>query len=224
MHILVVDDHRDIACSIIDYIEIEGHTADYADSGNLMIELVKHNVYDVIFLDVMMPGLSGYESCRLLREQAFCNTPVLFLTARDTLDDKLQGFISGADDYLVKPFAMEELMARAKALTSRGGRQDIGETKLLDIHINHTSHQVIRQNKTVQLNQTQYKILCLLAKHYPNVVNKNMIEHEIWGDDLPDSDVLRTQIYHLRGKIDKPFSSSIIKNIHSIGFKLELST
>ncbi len=224
MYILVVDDHRDIASSIIDYIELEGHTADYADRGDVMLELVKNNTYDVIFLDVMMPGKSGYESCKILREDLFCKTPVLFLTARDTLDDKLQGFTSGADDYVVKPFAMEELMARAKALISRGNRQDIGETQLLDVQINHHTYQVFRQNQPIKLNPTQYKIFCLLAKHYPNVVSKNVIEQGVWGDEIPDSDVLKTQIYQLRNQIDRPFSTSIIQNVHGVGFKLALNT
>ncbi len=222
MHILVVDDHRDIASSIIDYIELKGHTADYADRGDAMLELVKNNTYDVIFLDVMMPGKSGYESCKILREQLFCRTPILFLTARDTLDDKLQGFTSGADDYLVKPFAMEELMARANALTSRGDRQGIGETQLLDIRINYHTHQVFRQDQPIKLNPTQYRIFCLLIKNHPNVVNKHAIEQEVWGDEIPDSDVLKTQIYQLRNQIDKPFSTSIIQNVHGVGFKLAL--
>ncbi|MGH1540046.1 MAG: response regulator transcription factor [Arenicella sp.] len=222
MRILVVDDHRDIACSIVDYIELQGHIADYADNGDAMLELVKHNPYDVIFLDVMMPGKSGFESCKILREQLSCNTPVLFLTARDTLDDKLEGFVCGADDYLVKPFAMEELMARTQALANRGSRQDIGQTELLDLRINHQTHEVMRQNQPIKLNRMQYRILCMLVKNHPAVVSKNAIECEIWGDELPDSDVLKTQIYQLRSRVDKPFSTSLIQNVHGVGFKLAL--
>lgn len=223
MRILVVDDNRDIASSIVDYVELQGHIADYADNGDAMIELVKKNPYDVIFLDVMMPGKSGFEACKILRETLSCNTPVLFLTARDTLEDKLEGFVAGADDYLVKPFAMEELMARSTALASRGGRLDIGETNILDLRINHQTHEVFRQGKPVQLNRMQYKILCLLIRHYPSVVSKDAIECEIWNDELPDSDVLKSQIYQLRNQIDKPFAGTLIQNVHGVGFKIALS-
>jgi len=220
MRILVIDDHRDIACSIVDYVEMQGHVADYADNGDAMLELVKHNVYDVILLDVMMPGKSGFEACKILREQQCSNIPVLFLTALDTLDGKLEGFNAGADDYLVKPFAMEELMARVHALASRGSRQDVGETNIFDIQINHQTHQVLRQSQHVKLNNMQYKILCLLVKSYPGVVDKRTLEYEIWGEEMPDSDVLKTQIYQLRNRIDKPFTSHLIQNVHGVGFRL----
>lgn len=220
MRILVVDDHRDIATSIVDYLEMRGHITDYADNGDTMLELVKENPYDVILLDVMMPGKSGFESCKILRQELLCNIPILFLTARDTLEDKLEGFMSGADDYLVKPFAMEELLARAQALASRGSRQDVGQTELLDLKINHHTREVFRQNKPVQLNRMQYKILCLLCRNYPGVVSKFALESELWGDEIPDSDVLKSQIYQLRSKIDKPFNHPVIQNVHGVGFKL----
>ncbi|ODS24255.1 hypothetical protein AB835_04290 [Candidatus Endobugula sertula] len=222
MRILVADNDRNVASSIVDYIELQGDYVDYVDRSDVMFELVQNNTYDVIFLDTLMPGKSGFESCKVLREKLFCKVPILLITAQSTLQDKLEGFVSGADDYLAKPFALEELIARARALASRGDRQDIGEKQLLDVRINYQTYQVFRQNNLINLSQTQYKIFCFLVKNYPNVVSKSAIEYEIWGDNLPHSDVLKVQIYQLRKRIDKPFLIPLIRNIRGVGFKLAL--
>ncbi|TQV87246.1 response regulator transcription factor [Aliikangiella coralliicola] len=220
MRILVVDDNRDIGASIIDYLEFNGHSADFIANGSAMLQLVKNNTYDLIILDVMMPGISGFEACQRLRENC-SGIPVIFLTARDTLDDKLKGFDAGADDYLVKPFDMKELLARVNALGARGERRDTGKLSCADVHIDLQQHKVTRAGVPIGLNPIQFKLLELLVKNYPDVVTKNTLEYEVWGEEIPDSDVLRSQIYQLRSKLDKPFSRSLIKTVHRIGFKIE---
>ncbi|SFD51504.1 response regulator transcription factor [Pseudoalteromonas denitrificans] len=220
MRVLVVDDNYDIASSIVDYLEYNKHHADFAINGSSMLELVAQNSYDVIILDVMMPGLSGYEACEKLRQELMSNIPVLFLTARDTLKDKLQGFTAGADDYLVKPFAMEELLARANALSLRAIQHNTRLIEVFDIEIDLQKHSVKRQGSAIELPPNQFKLLVLLAKKSPDVVGKRTMEYTLWGEDIPDSDVLRSQMYQLRNKIDKPFSTALIKTIHKIGFKL----
>jgi len=220
MQVLVVDDQRDIACSIVDYLQMHGIECDFACKSKDMLQLLEVNYYDVILLDVMMPGMSGFDACKVMRNDLQINIPVLFLTALDTLNHKLEGFTSGGDDYLVKPFDMPELLARVHSLASRGGRKSSGITKIFDVTINHNAREVTRDRKPIKLNKTQFNILCLLAKHSPNTVTKQTIEYEIWGNEVPESNVLKSQIYQLRNGIDKPFANKLIQNVHGIGFRL----
>lgn len=224
MHLLVVDDQKDIAASIVDFFTLKGHVADYAHNATSMLALVESHSYDVILLDVMMPGDSGFTACVRLREELKSQVPVLFLTALDTLEDKLTGFEVGADDYVVKPFAMHELLARTLALSSRGGRRDKGAMTLLDLHIDVQMRIVERQGVAIDLNRTQFEILLLLARSYPSVLSRKTLELAVWGDEPPDSDVLKTQVYQLRKKLDKPFTSSIVQTVHGVGYQLALES
>lgn len=221
MRILIIEDDSDLAANIYDYLEAKGHSADAAGDGITGLHLAISNDYDAIVMDINMPGLDGLSACRKLRQEAGKETPVLMLTARDTLQDKLAGFDSGADDYLVKPFALQELLARLTVLGRRQGTQ--GGQRLLqvsDLSFNPDTLEVHRAGRRVTLTPTGLKILELLMRNSPNVVTRRRIEEALWCDSPPDSDSLRAHMHTLRSAVDRPFGSALIQTIHGIGFKL----
>ena len=177
--------------------------------------------YDVVIMDISMPGMDGLTACRKLRQEAFKQTPVLMLTARDTLNDKLAGFDSGSDDYLVKPFALQELMARLNALSKRHrGTATESILKVADLSFNTKTLEVTRANRHIALTPTGMKILELLMRNSPNVVGRQQIEEALWHKSPPDSDALRVHMHSLRNLIDRPFKQPLIQTVHGIGFKL----
>ena len=219
--ILLVEDHRDIAEMVFDYLEARGFSVDYAADGRAGLRLGCDNHYDAVVLDVMLPGIDGLELCRRLREEARLAAPVLMLTARDTLADKLAGFDSGADDYLVKPFDLAELEARLRSLLrrSRGGAQ--GEVLSIgDLSYDTRTMKVTRAGCDLLLTPIGLKILKLLMQESPALVDRRAIERAIWGDLPPDSDALRSHMYNLRKVVDKPFAHPLIHTLHSAGFRL----
>lgn len=220
MRILLVEDNQLLAGNIGDYLALKGVSVDFASNGKQCISLAKQNDYDVISIDVMMPGQDGYEVCRELRETIHIQTPVIFLTAKVELEHKMQGFESGGDDYLTKPFELDEYLCRVKALASRGPRTDIGKFSYGDITLEMNSQKVLREETEIKLNQMQFEILKVLIQQAPNIVSRHNLEYEVWGDDLPDSDVLRTHIYRIRNLLDKPFSFPYLETVHGKGFRL----
>lgn len=221
MRVLLVEDNRSLAGNIYDYFELHGHQVDYVDTGARCLKLLEKDSYDVIVLDVMMPGIDGYETCLQLRQQLFCQTPVIFLTAKSDLDHKLKGFDVGGDDYLTKPFELEELMCRLMALDKRGNRKDIGQLQFRDVLLDTQTWQVTRAGQPLEVNNVQFRILQCLYKYAPNIVSREDLEYEIWGDERPDSDVLRTHIYQLRRVLDKPFDEHYIETVRGKGFRLK---
>jgi len=219
MDILLVEDNLDLQATLGDYLSLQGCTVDFANNVALALRLIKEQTFDVIVLDVMLPDGTGLDICHQVRTELACQTPILFLSARDTLDDKLLGFQQGADDYLTKPFDMQELLVRIKALYARGNRTDIGFLEQYGVRVDRNTTQVTRDDQAITLNPTEFKILSLLMRRSPNVVSKAEIEREIWQDEPPDSDALRSHIYRLRTKLDKPFVQPLIHNIHGIGFQ-----
>jgi DNA-binding response OmpR family regulator len=177
-------------------------------------------------LDLMLPRLDGLELCRKLRQEAKKSTPVLMLTARDTLDDKIRGLEAGGDDYLVKPFALQELEARVRALIRRDRRQVSAEVlRVGDLVLDTATLRATRNGQELQLSPIGLRLLTILMRESPRVVSRRDIEREIWGDALPDSDTLRSHLYNLRKVIDKPFRTSLLHTIHSAGYRLaELET
>lgn len=221
MKILVVEDNKDIAENIADYLEPLGHRLDFAMDGMVALHLAETEPFDVIVLDVMLPRMDGMSVCRKLRTDLHIATPILMLTAKDRLDDKLKGFQSGADDYLVKPFSVKELEARLYALLKR--THNFGGSSILnvaDLTYNLETLQASRAGKLLELNPVQRKLLEVLMKNTQRVVPREELEHQIWGDAPPDSDILRTHIYSLRNLIDKPFEKKLIHTIHGIGYRL----
>ncbi len=220
MRILIIEDDADLAANLYDYLEAKGHSADAAGDGVTGLHLAVTNDYDVIVMDINMPGMNGLTVCRKLRDEAGKYTPVLMLTAKDTLDDKLAGFESGADDYLVKPFALQELLARVTALGKRmrGGRaQDL---QVADLSFSTKTLKVRRGTQAITLTPTGLKILELLMRNAPNVVTRQEIEQALWKDAPPDSDALRAHMHTLRNAVDRPFGKPLIHTLHGIGFKL----
>ena len=220
MRVLIIEDNPDIAANIGDYLEDLGHTVDFAGDGITGLHLAVVNDFDAIILDLALPGMDGLEVCRKLRLDASKDTPVLMLTARDRLEDKLAGFETGADDYLVKPFELQEVAARLKVLASRGRRRTKRELTVGDLQYNLDTLSVKRQGREIHLNPIGLKLLQCLMEASPNVVSRAELEMEVWGEEMPDSDSLRVHIHTLRSAIDKPFNSSMIQTRHGIGYRL----
>jgi len=220
MRVLIIEDNPDIAANLGDYLEDHGHTVDFAGDGITGLHLAVVNDFDAIVLDLALPGMDGLEVCRKLREDAGKETPVLMLTARDRLEDKLAGFDTGADDYLVKPFELQEVAARLKVLAGRGRRRQKRELKVGDLVYNLDTLNVTRGDKEIYLNPIGLKLLQCLMEASPNVVSRAELETEVWGEEMPDSDSLRVHIHSLRSAIDKPFGSNMIQTRHGIGYRL----
>ena len=219
---LIVEDNRDICANIAAYLEKHRYILDFAYDGISAMQLVLTNPFDVIVLDLMLPGMDGLRFCQKLRTDAGLTTPVLMLTARDTLDDKLNGFAAGADDYLVKPFALQELHARLQALYKRShGKTDTVLT-VGELTLNRSTRQVHRAGRRVELNPTGLKLLQCLMEQAPSVVPRDALETLLWADELPDGDALRSHMYKLRQAIDRPFDSPLIHTVHRIGYRLAL--
>lgn len=224
--ILLIEDNRNISEMVGEYLERRGFHVDYAQDGQQGYQQATEDTYDVIVLDLMLPRMDGLELCRRLRSEAKKSTPVLMLTARDTLDDKIRGLDAGADDYLVKPFALQELEARVRALIRRDRRQVSAEVlRVGDLVLDTATLRSTRNGRDLQLSPIGLKLLTILMRESPRVVSRRDIEREIWGDALPDSDTLRSHLYNLRKVIDKPFATTLLHTIHSAGYRLaELET
>ena len=219
--ILLVEDHKDIAELVYDYLENVGYRIDYADKGGLAKKLASANSYDAVVLDRMLPDIDGLEVCQYLRNELMFSGPVIMLTARDTLADKLAGFDGGADDYLVKPFDLEELSARLNSLMRRSNPVSNVEVLTIgDLTIDLSTRQAERQGQPLSLSPIGLKILTLLMTASPKVVNRQQVEKVIWEDLPPDSDALRSHLYNLRKVVDKPFNYPLIHTVHGVGFRL----
>ena len=219
--VLLVEDTQAIATEVYDFLEAQGMVVDYAATGRQGVALALQAPYDVVVLDVMLPDISGIEVCELIKRQCDPEPPVIMLTARDSIEDKSHGFEAGADDYLTKPFALVELHLRCKALARRQQLHLSQETTIGDLVVNEKQQKAARQNIPLKMSQTDFAILMLLVKAYPNAVSRQQVVNKIWGEESPDSDVLRSHVYTLRQALDKPFDSPMLKTIHGIGFKLE---
>ena len=218
--VLVVEDHDDLAATIGSFLDGLGLTTDYAADGKIAMNLATTNHYDCVVLDLMLPKVDGLTVCTQLRD-AGVGAPILMLTARDQLTDKLRGFESGADDYLVKPFELAELAARIQALVRRSrGEASGGTLKVHDLELNTRTLQVQRQGKKLNLSPTALRILRVLMRESPNVVTREAIEQELWGDMLPDSDTLRSHLYNLRRELDRPFDDKLLHTVQGMGFRL----
>jgi len=220
MRILIIEDNRDIAANLGDFLTDRGHIVDYAYDGITGLHLAIVNEFDAIVLDLALPGMDGLEVCRKLREDVRKETPVLMLTARDQLEDKLAGFDSGADDYLVKPFELKEVDARLEVLARRGQRIKPRELNVADLEFNLETLTVRRAGQRIDLNPIGLRLLEKLMSASPAVVSRRDLEQHVWGEELPDSDSLRVHIHSLRSVIDKPFATPLIHTRHGIGYSL----
>ena len=223
MLVLLVEDHRLLAETLIDYLATESIEVDYASNGLAGLERARSQVFDAIILDVNLPGMDGFTICQQLRQTYQIDTPILMLTARDQLQDKLTGFEQGADDYLVKPFENQELVVRLLALVKRHrGEVTQKQLKVGDLVLDVGSQQVWREGRLIDLSPTCLRILTVLVREYPQVVSREAIEQALWGSDVPDSDVLRSHIYNLRKGVDHPFDSAMIQTVKGVGLRLQI--
>ncbi|MCB1634453.1 MAG: response regulator transcription factor [Xanthomonadales bacterium] len=220
MRALVVEDNRDICANIATYLEKCSYVLDFAYDGVTAMHLALTHPFDVIVLDLMIPGMDGLSFCRRLRAEARVETPVLMLTARDTLDDRLKGFAAGADDYLVKPFALQELHARLRALYKRSRRNTDRLLSVGDLTLNRSTLQVRRAGRRIPLSPAGIRLLERLMEEAPAVVSRDDLEVLLWADERPDGDALRSHMYKLRQAIDRPFERPLIHTVHRVGYRM----
>ncbi|MDC0947814.1 response regulator transcription factor [Gammaproteobacteria bacterium] len=221
MRVLLIEDHRDVAGVIFDYFEVKGgYELDYAADGKHGLVLASDHHYDVILLDLMLPRMDGLTLCRQLRA-AGNNTPVLMLTAMGSRGDTLDGFDSGADDYLVKPFDLDILNARVQALLRRS-RAALTQNELCfeDLRLTLSSRVLHRGSSRYTLNRSHAIILRELLQVAPAACTREALCRAVWGDDTPDTDLLRSHIYQMRQFVDKPFQWHYITTVPKQGYRL----
>ena len=221
LHLLVVEDHAALRSQVAALLRQAGHRVSEASDGRLGLQLALAELPDVLVLDLGLPGLDGLQVCAQLRRAAARHVPTLMLTARDALGDKLAGFAEGADDYLVKPFAPEELLARVAALARRplAGREY--ELAIGSLRVDRRANEAFRHGHRLALPPLAFRLLLLLAEAHPRALTRSELIHRLWDDDPPESDPLRSHLYLLRQQLDKPFAMAMLKTVHGIGFRLE---
>lgn len=219
MRILLIEDQRDIAANIWDYLEHRGFVMDHAGDGASGLRMALDGDYDVIVLDLGLPKLDGLDLCRALRA-ANRDTPVLMLTARDTLDDKLAGFVEGADDYVVKPFAMKEVEARIRALYRRGRQQQGENLHLADLSLDPVNRVAERAGQRLALTHAGFTLLEALLRRAPNLVRHAELANALWGESGGDIATLHTHLSVLRAAVDRPFATRLLHTVHGFGYRL----
>ncbi|NNP69964.1 response regulator transcription factor [Acinetobacter sp. Ac_5812] len=225
--ILMVEDHFELAATVCEFLEQHGFVIDHARNLDAARNFLKTNPYHLLLLDINLPDGSGYDLCEWLRTDQGKDIPILMLTARDTLDDKLKGFTAGTDDYLIKPFDFNELVMRIRALIKRSlGEVSTSKIQIHDLILDSSTQTVTRAGQSIELPRIQFKLLKILMRNSPKVITKQEIVIELWGDEEPESDALRSHIYNLRKMIDKPFQDKLIHTISGVGLKVafDLST
>jgi len=221
LHVLLIEDNPDLVANLVDYLEGRGHSLDIAYNGFAGLGFSLEHPYDAVILDLMLPGMDGLEVCERLRA-AGQTLPVLMLTARDGLEDKLEGFASGADDYLVKPFALRELEARLLAIVRRSGQgSEAGERlRVADLELDIGTRRLNRAGRGIELAPIPMRLLEVLMRRAPKVLSRAELERAAWGDEPPDSDALRAHMHLLRQAIDKPFPKPLLHTVRGFGWRL----
>ena len=219
MRLLVVEDNRDLVGNLFEYFEPRGHQLDAAPDGLVGLHLAATQDYDAIILDWMLPRLDGVELLRRLREHAV-DTPVIMLTARDDLPDKIAGFRAGADDYLTKPFALPELEVRLEALQARLRDRRRRVLRVHDLELDLDTLEASRGGVAIHLYPACRKLLQALMQASPAAVTRRQLEHALWGEDPPDHDMLRSHVYELRRSVDGRFAIKLIRTLPRVGYRL----
>ena len=221
MRILLVEDNQRLSDSLRRSLSDDGYAVDVAYDGQEGEELAEITPYDLIILDVMLPRKNGFEVCRSLRENRV-KTPVLMLTARDALSDRVTGLDSGADDYLVKPFEVDELRARLRALLRRESDDKSGTLTIADLHLDPATHFVERGGNRIELTSREYALLEYLMRHPNRLVTRQMAENSLWDSDSSvASNVVDVYIRRLRRKVDDPYEPKLIETIRGSGYRLK---
>jgi len=220
MRILLIEDNHRLSQSLQQNLAHEGYSVDPAYDGQEGQDLAELTLYDLIILDILLPKKDGLEVCRELRRRRI-HTPILLLTARDSVDDRVHGLDCGADDYLVKPFAMRELLARLRALLRRQQPYKSGRLEIADLVIDPVTHSVERCGQPIDLTPKEFALLEFLVYHPNQVVTRDMIEQHIWNYDFEcESNVIDVYVRRLRRKIDNPFPTKLLTTIRGIGYRL----
>jgi DNA-binding response OmpR family regulator len=220
VRILLVEDNRRLSSSLKLSLMDEGYAVDVAYDGVEGQELAEMTSYDVIILDIMLPIRDGLDVCRELRKQRI-NTPILMLTARDTVEDRVKGLDSGADDYLVKPFALDELRARLRALLRRESTDKTGLLSIANLTLNPSTRDVSRGDVPVQLTVKEFALLEYLMRNPNRLITREMAEGHVWSYDYDGiSNVVDVYIRRLRRKIDEPFAVKLIETVRGVGYRL----
>jgi len=221
MYILVVEDEKKVAGFIKKGLQEEFYTVDVAYDGAKALLLAELNHYDLIILDIMIPIKNGVEVLKKLREEKI-STPVLILTAKDSLEDKIQGLDSGADDYLTKPFAFAELLARIRALLRRGKSESQVELKADDLILNPVTHEVTRSGKAIELTNKEYALLEYFLHNKGRVLTRSLISENIWGYQFDtETNVVDVYVNYLRNKIDQRYEKKLIHTVRGVGYILK---
>lgn len=220
IRVLIAEDTVDIAENIGDYLTMSGHQVDFAYDGKMAVDIFHQNRFDIIVMDVMMPKLNGFQATQLIRQHEYGDVPIIMLTAKDQLDDKLSGFDAGADDYLVKPFSMVELEARIQAQVRRSQKSYKHVIEVGHLRLDQKQQTASFANQPIVLNPTTFKIIWLLAKQQPNLVEKTELEFALWGELKPEKDILRSHIYNLRKALENADVPVIVQAKHGQGYQL----
>jgi DNA-binding response OmpR family regulator len=221
MLILLVEDESDLAELTIDFLALADIECDYAFDGIIALQLLEKNQYDVVVLDVSMPRMNGFVVCEKMKSLGI-HTPIIFLTAHDNLADKLNAFSLGANDYLTKPFELEELAARIKVQAKNQTPHAALEIFSLNtLVIDYQQHSACRSGQLLALSPTQWHLLTLLAKNSPNIIDRITIENEIWPDQMPSKDMLKTLVFRLRSLVDNESELKLIHTVRGAGIALK---
>jgi DNA-binding response OmpR family regulator len=220
MRILLVEDNQRLIAALKTQLEKDGYAVDITLNGTQGLEYAEATPYDLIILDIMLPQKDGFTVCRELRAQRI-KTPILMLTARDAINDRVLGLDSGADDYLVKPFDINELRARLRALLRRSAEEKTGVLTLSDLTLDPSTHLVERAGQPVELTAKEYALLEYFVRHPNKVITREMIESHVWGTDFKGtSNIIESYIHRLRRKIDGPFETKLLETIREVGYRL----
>ena len=221
MRILIIEDNRQLVANLFDYFEPRGHVLDAAPDGATGLHLATRRDHDVVVLDWALPRMDGPEVLRRLRQDAQSRVPVIMLTARNELPDKIAGFRAGADDYLTKPFELAELEVRIEALVARAtGRASLQALRIADLTFDLRTHEVTRADKPIHLYPACRTLLRVLMQASPAAVTRERLEEAIWGDHPPDSDLLRSHMYDLRRAIDGGFEIKLVHTLPRVGYRI----
>jgi DNA-binding response OmpR family regulator len=222
VHILVVEDERKMARALHDGLEADGYTVRVAHTGEEGFYLIHAQPFDLAILDVMLPGHDGFEILSTLRKRGI-KTPVLLLTARDTVEDRVRGLDTGADDYLVKPFAFPELLARVRVLLRRGKADAGARLVLADLEMDLTERLVMRGGQKIELTAREFELLEYLFTNSGRVVSREMLARDVWREtarQTPIDNVIDAQMVRLRRKIDGPWECKLLHTVRGVGFVL----
>ena len=219
MNVLIVEDNPGAVRFLMQAMTEAGYAAQSASDGLTAFDVAVASPFDLVLMDIMLPGMDGLEVCRRLRK-ARVTAPILIITAKDTLDDKVEGLDSGADDYIVKPFQVAELLARARALLRRGVSTD-SILRVADLTLDPAARKAIRGSKTIALSATEFSLLEYLMRNVGRVMTRSMILEHVWQYDFEGRDgVVDVYISYLRGKIDKGQHPTLIHTIRGVGFRM----